>query len=62
MTSGAIALANATKNMGALSLPNLASNKLGGVSDWMKPPREDIKLGDRVDGNPVVGIEISDIQ
>ena len=42
--------------MGALLLLDLASNNLGGLSDWMKPPREDLELGGLVDGNPVVEI------
>jgi hypothetical protein len=49
-------LASELPDKRALLLLNLASNNLGGLSDWMEPPREDLKLGDLVDGNPVVDI------
>jgi hypothetical protein len=52
----AVLVANEIINNGALSSLNLASNSICNVSDWMKPPRESLKVGDLVDGNPVVEI------
>jgi hypothetical protein len=54
--SGIIALADVIPGMGALSYLNLASNSICIVSDWMQPPRKSLKIGDLVDGNPVVEI------
>jgi Ran GTPase-activating protein (RanGAP) involved in mRNA processing and transport len=45
---------------GTLSSLNLASNSICGKSGWMTPPRKDLKVGDLVDGNPVVRISAND--
>ena len=35
---------------------NISNNNLSGISDWIKPPREGLKVGDLVDGKPIVEI------
>jgi Ran GTPase-activating protein (RanGAP) involved in mRNA processing and transport len=53
---GVIVLSNAIKDLKALTSLNISDNNLGGISDWMKPPRQGLKVGDLVDAKPVVQI------
>jgi hypothetical protein len=54
-TEGAIMLAPEIAGNGALTSLNISDSNLG-ISDWMKPPKQDLEVGHLVDGKHIVEI------